>query len=105
MQHHNIVFHEVLKHIPWAIVDRLVEKHEADWDPRVLKKKPHLIAMLYAQFGGLRGLRQIEATSTPPGVTTGVAGRQVPGRRLVTRATASCGATCAQTGMPPTSWH
>jgi Transposase DDE domain/Domain of unknown function (DUF4372) len=61
VQHHNIVFHSLLKHVPWAIVDRLVEKHDADWDDRAIKTKAHLIAMLYAQFCGARGLREIEA--------------------------------------------
>jgi IS4 transposase len=61
VQHQNIVFHCLLKHVPWATVDRLVEKHEADWDDRVIATKAHLIAMLYAQFCGARGLREIEA--------------------------------------------
>ena len=60
MRHQNIVFHGLLKHIPWAVVDRLEEQHEADRDPRTLKAKPHLIAMLFAQFFGLRSLRDIE---------------------------------------------
>ena len=60
MQHHNIVFHGLLKHIPWAVFDRLVKKHNADWDKRVVKTRAHLIAMLLAQFCGARGLREIE---------------------------------------------
>ena len=60
MQHQKIVFHGVLKHVPWALVDRLVEQHDADRDPRGLKTKAHLIAMLYAQLCGARGLREIE---------------------------------------------
>jgi hypothetical protein len=60
VQHQNIVFHGLLKHIPWAVFDRLVEQHNADWDDRVVKTKAHLIAMLYAQFCGARGLREIE---------------------------------------------
>ena len=60
MQHQNIVFHEVLKQIPWAIVDRLEEQYGADRDPREMKTRPHLIAMLYGQFGGARSLREIE---------------------------------------------
>jgi hypothetical protein len=59
--HQNIVFHELLKQIPWAIVDGLVEQYGADPDPRGLRTKAHLIAMLYAQFCGARGLREIEA--------------------------------------------
>jgi len=61
VQHQNIVFHGVLKQIPWAIFDALVERHDADPDARGLKSKAHLIAMLYAQFYGARGLREIEA--------------------------------------------
>jgi hypothetical protein len=60
VQHQNIVFHTLLKQIPWSVVDRLVEQHGADDDPRRLKTKAHLIAMLYAQFCGLRSLRNIE---------------------------------------------
>ena len=59
MPHQNIVFHSLLKHIPWAVVDQLVDEHEADRDPRALTAKCHLIAMLYAQFSGARGLREI----------------------------------------------
>ncbi len=56
----NIVFHGILKHVPWAVVDRLEEQHETDRDPRALEAKPHLIAMLCAQLFGLRSLRDIE---------------------------------------------
>src|SRR5712675_499535 len=59
--HQNIVFHDLLKQIPWARFDLLVEQHNANWDDRVVKTKAHLIAMLYAQFGGARSLREIEA--------------------------------------------
>src|SRR6266446_10976598 len=52
--HQNIVFHDVLKHIPWRTVDQLVEQHDADWDDRCIKTRAHLIAMLYAQFFGAR---------------------------------------------------
>jgi IS4 transposase len=62
VQHQNIVFHGLLKPVPWAAFDRLVEKHDADWDDRVVKTKAHLIAMLYAQFCGLRSLREIETS-------------------------------------------
>jgi len=59
VQHQNIVFHGVLKHVPWSVVDRLVEQHEPDLDSRSLKAKVHLIAMVYAQLHGARGLREI----------------------------------------------
>jgi len=60
VQHQNIVFHGILKHVPWAVVDRLVEQFDADRDPRALEAKAHLIAMLYAQLCGARSLRDIE---------------------------------------------
>jgi IS4 transposase len=60
VQHQNIVFHGVLKHIPWSIFDRLVAEFSADVDPRGLTTKAHLISMLYAQFCGARSLREIE---------------------------------------------
>lgn len=62
MQHQNSVFHEVLKHIPWSIFERLVEEFGADGDPRGLTTKAHLISMLYAQFCGARSLREIETS-------------------------------------------
>jgi IS4 transposase len=60
--HQNIVFHDLLKQIPWGTFDLLVERHNADWDDRSATSKAHLIAMLYAQFGGARSLREIETT-------------------------------------------
>ena len=60
--HQNIVFYELLKQIPWKVVDRLVDEHNADPDPRGLKTRGHLIAMLYGQLCGARGLREIEAS-------------------------------------------
>ncbi len=62
VRHQNIVFHGLLKQIPWATFDRLVEQHGADRDDRSIKRKVHLIALLLAQFCGARGLREIEAS-------------------------------------------
>lgn len=61
MRHQNIVFHELLKQIPWGTFDRLVEQYGADRDDRGIKCKAHMIAMLLAQFCGARGLREIAA--------------------------------------------
>jgi hypothetical protein len=61
VQHQNIVFYELLKHVPWNLVDQLVEQYGAQADDRSLETKAHLIAMLYAQLWGARGLREIEA--------------------------------------------
>ena len=60
MRHQNIVFHGLLKQIPWATFDRLVEEHNAERDHRQIKCKAQLIAMLLGQFCGARGLREIE---------------------------------------------
>jgi hypothetical protein len=60
VRHHNIVFHGVLKPLPWAVVERSAAEHEADRDPRALAPKPHLIALVQAQLLGLRSLREIE---------------------------------------------
>jgi hypothetical protein len=60
VRHESIVFHGLLKQIPWAIFDRLVEEHSADKDERQIKCKAHLIAMLLGQLCGARGLREIE---------------------------------------------
>jgi len=48
VRHQNSVFHGVLKHVPWATLDRLVEEHEGGRDPRNLQARAHLVAMLYA---------------------------------------------------------
>lgn len=61
MQHQNIVFHGLLKQVPWEVLDRLVDQYDAEPDERGLKTRAHLIAMLYAQLCGARGLREIEA--------------------------------------------
>jgi hypothetical protein len=56
----HIVFHEVLKPLPWAVLGRAVEECDPGRDPRALDAKVHLIAMLLAQLCGLRSLRDIE---------------------------------------------
>src|SRR6476646_9431754 len=58
--HQNIVFHGLLKQIPWASFDQLVERHDAMPDDRGIKPRAHLIAMLLAQLHGAKGLREIE---------------------------------------------
>jgi transposase len=60
VRHQNIVLHDLLKQIPWATFDQLVEQHEADADQRGVARKAHLIALLLGQFCGTRGLREIE---------------------------------------------
>jgi IS4 transposase len=59
MRHQNSVFHSILKHVPWADFDRLVEEHEADSRVRQLTTKSQFAAMLYAQLAGISSLRQL----------------------------------------------
>jgi len=60
MRHHNRVFHEVLKAVPWDLFDRLVTTHAADRRVRRLSTKSQFIALLYGQLEGAVSLREIE---------------------------------------------
>ncbi len=44
MRHHNTVFHDVLKRLPWATFERLVGEHGADKHVRRLSTKDQFIA-------------------------------------------------------------
>jgi hypothetical protein len=57
--HHNSVFHDLLKLVPWGEVERLTARHAADASARLLKTKEHLIALLYGQFSGAASLREL----------------------------------------------
>ncbi len=59
MHHHNSVFHDLLKHIPWDAFERLVAEHGADKHIRRLPTKSQFIALLYGQFSGASSLREI----------------------------------------------
>jgi hypothetical protein len=60
MLHQNSVFHGVLKHIPWARFDALVDEYAADSRVRRLSTKSQLLALLYGQLSGATSLREIE---------------------------------------------
>ena len=59
MRHHNSVFHDLLKRVPWATFDRLVAAHGADRRVRRLRSRDQLIALLYGQLSGAGSLREI----------------------------------------------
>ncbi|WP_156953214.1 DUF4372 domain-containing protein, partial [Afifella pfennigii] len=59
MRHHNSVFHDVLKHVPWGVFERLVDKHHADKHVRRLSTKSQFVALLYGQLSGAQSLREI----------------------------------------------
>ena len=61
MRHHNSVFHDLTKHIPWSVFDRLVKMHGADFRVRRLDSKSQFLALLFGQFSGASSLREIEA--------------------------------------------
>ena len=59
MHHQNIVFHGVLKRVPWAELDELVVEHGADFRVRRLTTKNQFIALLYGQLSGASSLRDV----------------------------------------------
>lgn len=61
MRHHNSVFHGLLKHVPWAAFEELVQKHKADHRVRRLDTKSQFLALLFGQVAGASSLREIEA--------------------------------------------
>jgi hypothetical protein len=61
VRHQNSVFHDLLKHVPWDLFDRLVEDHKADKHVRRLSTKSQFVGLLYAQLSGAVSLREIEA--------------------------------------------
>jgi len=61
MRYENSVLHQILKHIPWAAFDRLVEEHQADKHVRRLSTKSQFVALLYGQLSNAASLREIEA--------------------------------------------
>jgi transposase len=84
MRHQNTVFHSVLKFLPWSVVDRLVDRYQANKKVRRLTTQNQLVAMLYAQLAGAESLRAIEA-----GLSSHAARLYHLGGREVSRSTLS----------------
>ena len=61
MRHHNSVFHQVQKQVPWGVFDRLVQKHKSDHRVRRVSTKTQFLALLFGQLSGAVSLREIEA--------------------------------------------
>ena len=59
MPHHNTVFRDLLKLVPWHRFEALVEDHDADARVRRLSTKGQFVALLYGQLSGASGLREI----------------------------------------------
>jgi hypothetical protein len=47
MRHHNSVFHDLLKRVPWNVFDEHVSDHGSDKHVRHLTTKDQFIALLY----------------------------------------------------------
>ncbi len=59
MPHHNTVFRDILKLVPWHRFEALVDEHEADARVRRLSTKGQFLALLYGQLSGATSLREI----------------------------------------------
>ena len=59
MPHHNTVFADILKFIPWQRFEAVVEEYDADARVRRLSTKGQFLALLYGQLSGASGLREI----------------------------------------------
>jgi IS4 transposase len=59
MPHHNTVFGDILKFIPWRRFEALVEEYDSDARVRRLSTKGQFLALLYGQLSGASGLREI----------------------------------------------
>lgn len=83
MRHQNSVFHDILKLIPWAVFDRLVEEHGSDELVRRFKTRHQLIALVYGQLAGAGSLREIEATMASHRARLYHVGGQAPRRSTI----------------------
>ena len=61
MRHHNSVFHDLLKRVPWQVFEEQVSAHGSDKHVRTLATKDQFIALLYGQLSGAASLREIVA--------------------------------------------
>lgn len=59
VQHHNTVFRDILKLVPWDRFEEIVDDHGADAGVRRLSTKGQFVALLYGQLSGSSSLREI----------------------------------------------
>jgi IS4 transposase len=59
VQHHNTVFRDILKLVPWDRFDGIVDDYGADAGVRRLSTKGQFLALLYGQLSGSSSLREI----------------------------------------------
>jgi len=80
VRHQNSLLHDIMKLIPWAVFDRLVEEHGADELVRKFKTRHQFISLLFAQLAGANSLRAIEATMASHRARLYHVGGKVPAR-------------------------
>ena len=80
MRHQNSVFHDIMKLVPWAVFDRLVDEHGADDLARAFKTRHQFLALLFGQLAGVGSLRAIEATMASHQTRLYHVGGKVPAR-------------------------
>jgi hypothetical protein len=61
VHHRNSVFHDILKLVPWASFDKLVDAHGTDALVRRFTTRQQFIALLFGQLGGATSIRDLEA--------------------------------------------
>lgn len=88
MPHHNSVFHQIQRHIPWTIFARLVEDHKADHRVRRLPSKSQFLALLFGQLSGAVSLREIEAAMSSHRSRLYHVGAKLPARSTLSDANA-----------------
>ncbi len=88
MRHQNSVMHDLLKRLPWARFDALVDKFEADRSIRTLTTKSQLIALLHGQLSGASSLREITAVMASQEARLYHLGAKVPKRSTLADANA-----------------
>jgi transposase len=59
MPHHNTVFRDILKFVPWHRFEGIVDDHDADARVRRLSTKGQFMALLYGQLSGASSLREL----------------------------------------------
>jgi Domain of unknown function (DUF4372) len=87
VRHKNSVFHDLLKRIPWASFDRLVEEHGSDARGRKFKSREQLIASLYGQLAGAASRRDVIAGLSRHQARLYPIGGKVPARSTFADAT------------------
>ena len=77
MRHQNSVFHGILKFVPWAVFDRLVEKHGSDELVRKFTTSDQLIGLaVWPIFRGRLVARRRSDHGEPPGAALSIGGRR-----------------------------